>query len=143
MSAPDSSMADAKKLLREMVAEAQDMKSAAGGSVTDAVAAWLAPQYLVAAREKLTATDGHGRFEVLRIFMQDWAMLRRGDHSAAKLQLEREQLDWQRANTMSQKEKEFREWIQRPEIRAELFPERTGGISKETLQKIERELRLL
>lgn len=143
MSPPESNMADAKKLLREMVAEAQDLKSAAGGSVTDAVAAWLAAQYLVAAREKISATGEAGRFEMLRMFVQDWAMLRRGDHSSAKLQLEREQLDWQRANGKSQKEQEFREWIQRPEIRRELFPERKGGIAKETMRKIERELRLL
>ena len=143
MSAPGSNLADARKMLREMVAEAQDLKSAAGGSVTDAVAAWLAPQYLIAAREKLSATDGAGRFEVLRIFMQDWVMLRRGDHSAARLQLDREELDWQRANSKSQKEQEFREWVRRPEIRRELFPERTGGISKETMRKIEAELGLL
>ena len=130
-------------MLREMVAEALELKAAAGGSVTDAVAAWLAPQYLLAAREKLTATDGAGRFEVLRIFMQDWAMLRRGDHSAARLQLDLEELDWQRANGKLQKEQEFREWIQRPEILRELFPERTGGISKETMRKIEAELNLL
>jgi len=114
-----------------------------GGFVTDAVTGWLAPQYFLAAREKLSATNGSGRFEVLRTFVQDWALLRRGDHSAARLQLDREELDSLRANSKTQKEKEFREWIQRPEIRRELFPERTGGFSSETLKKIERELRLL
>ena len=71
--------------------------------------------------------------------MQDWAMLRRGDHSAARLQLDREELDWQRANGKSQKEQEFREWIQRPEIRREFLPELSRGISPETLKKIEEE----
>jgi len=126
-----------------MVAEAQELQQAAGGSVTDAVAGWLAPQYLLAAREKLAATGGDGRFEVLRVFMQDWAMLRRGDHAAARLQLDREQLEWQRATGQSQKEQEFRAWIQRPEVRRELLPEPARGISPETLEKIERELRLL
>jgi hypothetical protein len=126
-----------------MVVEAQELKAAAGGSVTDAVAAWLAPQYLLAARDKLTGTTGAGRFDVLRVFVQDWAMLRRGDHSAARLQLDREQLEWERANRKAQKEQEFREWIQRPEIRREFLPELTRGISKETIEKIERELRLL
>lgn len=135
--------AEVRAMLYEMVAEAQDLKQAAGGSVTDAVAAWLAPQYLMAAREKLTATVEAGRFEVLRTFMQDWAMLRRGEHSAARLQLDREELDWLRANSKSQKEKEFREWIQRPETREEFFPECTRGISLETLEKIRRELHLL
>jgi hypothetical protein len=143
VSAPGSNLAEAKTMLTEMVAEALELKAAAGGSVTDAVAAWLAPQYLLAAREKLTVTDGAGRFEVLRIFMQDWAMLRRGDHSAARLQLDREELDWQRASSKTQKEKDFREWIQRPEVRREFLPEIARGISKETMRKIEAELNLL
>jgi hypothetical protein len=140
---PDSSRTDALQVLREMVAEAQALREAAGGSVTDAVAAWLAPQYLMAAREKLTAAGGAGRFEVLRMFMHDWALLRRGDHAAARLQLDREQLEWQRATSQAQKEKDFREWIQRPEVRRELLPELAGGIRPETLRKIEEELRLL
>lgn len=134
---------EVRAMLTEMVAEAQDLKSAAGGSVTDAVADWLAPQYLLAAREKLSGTEGPGRFEVLRVFVQDWAMLRRGDHSAARLQLDREELDWQRANSKSQKEQEFREWIHRPEVREEFLPKSKGGISPETLEKIHRELNLL
>jgi hypothetical protein len=143
MSAPGSNLAATKTMLAEMVAEAQELKTTAGGSVTDAVAAWLAPQYLLAAQEKLTTANGAGRLELLRTMVHDWTLLRRGDHSAARLQLDREELDWQRANTQAQKEKEFREWIQRPEIRREFLPEITRGISPETLRKIETELRLL
>ncbi len=143
MSAGNPNLAKTKAMLSEMVAEAQELKAAAGGSITDAVAAWLAPQYLLAARERLSATAATGRLEVLRTFLHDWTLLRRGDHAAARLQLDREELDWQRANGKSQKEREFREWIQRPEILQELFPKRTGGLSKETLEKIERELNLL
>lgn len=142
MSAPGPNLADARQMLREMVAEAEDLKLASGGSVTDAVAAWLAPQYLMAAREKLTATDAAGRFAVLRTFMQDWAMLRRGDHSAARLQLDREELNWLRANSKFQKEQEFREWIQRPEVLEQFLPQVKPGISPETLEKIRRELHL-
>jgi hypothetical protein len=131
VSAPESNLAETKALLLGMVAEANDLRLAAGGSITDAVAAWLAPQYLLAARDKLAATNGGGRFEVLRVFMHDWALLRRGDHSAARLQLDREQLDWQRANSQAQKQKEFREWIQRPEVLREFLPDQTGGIRPE------------
>ncbi len=143
MNAPDPSRADALQVLRDMAAEAQAWKEAASGSVTDAVAAWLGPQYLLAAREKLAAADEAGRFEVLRTFLHDWAKLRRGDHAGARLQLEREELDWQRAASQAQKEKDFRDWVQRPEVRRELFPEHTGGLRPETLVKIERELNLL
>ena len=92
MSDPNSNLAETKTLLLDMVAEAQELKSVAGGSVTDAVAGWLAPQYLLAAREKLTSTNGSGRFEVLRTFVQDWSKLRHGDHTAERLQIEREKL---------------------------------------------------
>lgn len=143
MSASESKPAEALQVLRQMVAEAQALKEAAGGSVADAVAAWLAPQYLLAAREKLDAASEAGRFEVLRMFMHDWALLRRGDHAAARLQLDREELDWQRSTSRTQKEKDFRDWLQRPEVRRELLPELAGGLRPETLQKIEEELRLL
>ena len=92
MSAPNFNLAENKSLLLGMMAEANDLKSAAGGSITDAVAGWLAPQYLLAAREKLASTNGTGRFEVLRTFVQDWAKLRHGDHTAERLQIEREKL---------------------------------------------------
>ena len=136
-------IAETLSILREITADAADLKRAAGGSITDAVADWLAPQYLLAAREKLSGTEGARHWEILRAFVQDWAMLRRGEHSAARLQLDREELDWQRANNQTQKEKEFREWLKRPEIRAEFFPERSRGISPETWKKIEEELHLL
>jgi hypothetical protein len=92
MSAPNSNLTETKSLLLAMMAEAQDLKQAAGGSITHAVAGWLGSQYLLAAREKLTATGGAGRFEVLRTFAHDWAMLRHGDHTAERLQIEREKL---------------------------------------------------
>ncbi len=126
-----------------MQAEAQDLNKAAGGYVTDAVAGWLAPQLLLAARKKMDASDENARFEVLRTFVQDWALLRRGDHSAARLQLEREELELQRANSQTQKEKEFWEWLKKPEIREKIFPKQKPGLSKETLELIERELNLL
>ena len=143
MSATDFSLAEAKALLQEMAAETAELQRALGGSIIDAVADWLAPQYLLAAREQLSGAEGARHWEILRAFVQDWARLRRGEHSAARLQLDREQLDWQRANGQSQKEKEFREWLKRPEVRAEIQPEFTRGLRPETLKKIEEELGLL
>ena len=143
MSPPVSKLGETQTLLREMAAEAQELQSAAGGSVTDAVAGWLASQYASAAHEKLAGANGAHRWEVLRAFVQDWSLLRRGDHTAARLQLDREELDWQRAKGKSQTEKDFRDWVNRPEIRKVLFPEHTGGISRETMEKIERELKLI
>ena len=139
----DSDLTEIKTLLAGMAKEAADLKQAIGGSITDAVADWLAPQYLLAAREKLTGAPDARRWEILRAMVQDWTLLRRCDHSAARLQLDREELDLERANSKARKEHEFREWLRRPEIQKEFFPEPTGGISAETLRKIEEAASLL
>ncbi|MGA2242876.1 MAG: hypothetical protein ABSH11_12695 [Verrucomicrobiota bacterium] len=136
-------MAETKSLLLGMVAEAADLKRAVGGSITDAVAGWLAPQYLLAAREKLSGTDGARRWEILRVFVQDWATLRRGEHSAARLQLDRERLAFERKCVERAKLSEFWKWTKRPEINRKLWPPKRKGITKTTWRKIERELHLL
>ena len=111
---PNPDPAATKALLMAMAAEADDLRRAVGGQVSEVVAAWLVPQYAQAARERLSAVDGDARLEALRSFVQDLALLRRGDHSAARLQLEREHLELLRASTQAQKEKEFREWNPTP-----------------------------
>jgi hypothetical protein len=126
-----------------MAAEANELREISGGCITDTVAGWLAAQYLAAAREKLNGTEGSRRWEILRAFAQDWNLLRRGDHSAASLQLDREELDWRHANSKMEKEREFWEWIKRPEIQTALNPNSKPGLSEETLRRIESELRLL
>jgi hypothetical protein len=140
---PNSNLTETKSLLMGMVAEAQELKRAAGGSVTDAVAGWLAPQYLLAAREKVAGAEGARRWEILRMFVQDWAMLRRGEHSAARLQLDRERLAFERKCVERAKLSEFWKWTKRPEIKRKLWPPKRNGLTKITLRKIERELHLL
>lgn len=181
MSAPE--LNHTKELLAGMAKESAELRQALGGPVTDAVAGWLVAQYFSAAHDKLAGTQGVQRWEVLRAFAQDWAVLRHGDHTAERLRIERERLKlakrdtkekWRTkmeagldavaeeiknnpkakalfkplhelltAESQPRKEKEFREWLQRPEIRKEIFPELTRGLSPETLEKIERELKLL
>jgi hypothetical protein len=180
LSAAKTNVAEVRAMLTEMAAEAQHLEQAAGGSITDTVAGWLAPQYALAARKKLASTDGAESFKVLRMFVQDWAMLRHGDHTAARLQIERDRvnlserdakLKWRPtieaglgelgkylknnpdariayerlkklvvAENDPQLEKEFREWLKRPEIRREVLSELMGGLSPETLKQIEKEL---
>ena len=111
MSAGNAQRAEIKTMLLDMVAEAEDMKRTVGGSITDAVAGWLGSQYLLAANKKLAAAEGTGSFEILRLFVQDWALLRHGDHTAERLQLERERLK------LSQRDAELK---QQPVIEAGL-----------------------
>lgn len=117
MKAPASTLAEAKAALLAMTEEAAELKDAAGGSITEAVADWLAPQYALAARERLAATEGAERFQILRAFVEDWALLRRGHHQAGRLQIEREQLELDREQSNERMEKLFWEWAQKPENR--------------------------
>ena len=143
MSLPNAHQIEALAAIRELAAEARELQTAAGGSVTETVAVWLAPHYLLAAREKLSGATGEDRFDVLRTFVQDWNLLRRSDQAATRLQLDREQFAALQAERQTDKQAEFRAWIKRPEVLAELFPERKTGLSAETIAKIERELKLL
>ena len=142
----DSNMAEVKPLLAGMAKEAAELKQAAGGSITDSMADWLAPQYLLAARQKLGSAEGSQSWEVLRQMVHDWALLRRGDHSAARLQLEREELELQRANSQTQKEKEFCQWIENPEVREkykEYFPDPSRCLTPELLRQIEEAAKIM
>jgi hypothetical protein len=87
-----SAFAEAKFALVAMAVEADELQQIVGGSITDAVAGWLAPQYALAAREQLAALKGESRLKLLRAFVQDWALLRHGDQTAERLQIEREWL---------------------------------------------------
>ena len=88
----DSAVSEAKAALTDMAAEADELKHAVGGSITDAVAGWLAPQYALAAREQLAELNGESRLRLLRAFVHDWALLRHGDQTAERLRIEREWL---------------------------------------------------
>ena len=87
------SLEEAAAALREIAVEATVIERVAGGPVTEVVAAWLAPQYALAARRRLAAAESDAaRLETLRVFVQDWAVLRAGDQAAERLRLERERL---------------------------------------------------
>jgi hypothetical protein len=88
----DPAFDEAKAALVAIAAEADELKHAVGGSITDAVAGWLAPQYALAAREQLAELKGESRLKLLRAFVQDWALLRHGDQTAERLRIEREWL---------------------------------------------------
>jgi hypothetical protein len=88
----DAGLSETKAALAEMAAEASELEKAVDGSITDAVAMWLAPQYALAAREKLAQLTGQDRLRFLRAFVHDWTLLRQGDHTAERLRIERERL---------------------------------------------------
>jgi len=111
---------------------------------TDALAQWLAVRYAAAAHALAAAeASPEKEWRRLREFCGDIVELRRGDHSAERLRLEREWLALDRANTDQAREKLFWEWVKRPDVREKLFPNQRGGLSRATIEKIERELKLV
>ncbi|MCB1205881.1 MAG: hypothetical protein KDN18_16580 [Verrucomicrobiae bacterium] len=156
---PDPAVAVA---LADMAAETAGLEAAAGGSITDTVARWLASRYATAAREQLEELSGESRMKFLGECVRDWSLLRHGDHTAARLQLERERLELARGLTESQIADRFQEWLERPAVKRLLnqglgeeersrriralfgLPEKPQpGLSPETLSKIEKALNLL
>jgi hypothetical protein len=97
--------------VRRVVAEAQELSRAADGALTDNLAIWTAGRYAIATRQ-LAAKDGNGAVDwnLLRALCHDLVDLRRGDHSAEWLRIERERLEMDRAEQKEELEKRFWEW---------------------------------
>ena len=111
----------ALEMLGEMVAEGEVLKNQLGESVTDKLTSWVIPHYVAAARAKVAAAkDPNEQWSVLRILCADLVALRRGDHYVERLRLEGERLEATRQLTQEQKELEFQEWLQRPDVKEKL-----------------------
>ena len=90
----NAKFAEINNMLAEMKAETEELASAAGGSIADVAADWLAAQYLHSLRRHLaTLPEGPERVKLLRQSVCDVVALQRASHSAARLRLERERLE--------------------------------------------------
>jgi hypothetical protein len=94
-----------------VVAQAKELSGAADGALTDHLATWMAGQYAIATRQ-LAAQNGNGALDwnLLRALCHDLVDLRRGDHSAESLRIERERLEMERAEQKEELERRFWEW---------------------------------
>ena len=113
-------------------------------SLTDKLARWAAIQ-LAANAQAIVANEENPsiRWRRLGEFCAQVARLRRGELASQRLALSRERLELDKLNTDAEREKTFWKWTERPDIHEKLFPDRNKGLSPETLEKIERELKLL
>jgi len=97
--------------VRRVVAEARELSREADGALTDHLATWIAGRYAMATRQ-LAAENGNGGVDwnLLRALCQDLVALRRGDHSAESLRMERERWEMERKANKEDLERQFREW---------------------------------
>ena len=119
-------------------------QNALSGPLTGKLAHWAAV-HLAAFGQAMVAQEENAetRWARLREFCAQLSRLRRGDLFSERLSIERERLAVQNLNADHNREKEFWKWTERPDIREKLFPDKDHGLSPETLEKIEKELRLM
>lgn len=165
VSAPaGSTVPEIRQALSAMAAESAELRQAAGGPVADTLAEWLAAQYVLASRRLAREAGEQGLdLRTLAALNRDLVALRQGDHSAARLQIDRERLELERQRTEEKLHALFEDWLARPEVtdrvlgksRAPAERERrlreifglsqpaSRGLSPEVLSEIECALRVL
>jgi len=92
--------------------EAGELASEDRPPLSDSLALCVTARYAVACRD-ISTTAGPEGWRLLRELCADLVKIRRGDHSAGRLELERERLDQQREKT----EEEMFEWAMQRENR--------------------------
>ncbi|MCW5553183.1 MAG: hypothetical protein KIS67_13615 [Verrucomicrobiae bacterium] len=104
---------------RELAADAREITAATEGRLTDHLATVLAARYAAA----LGGWNGElsesfrRQLRTLRGLCQDIVELRRGDHSGARLQMERERLEREREKTEEEVVAHFQQWAENPAVR--------------------------
>jgi len=110
---------DALEMVRRLSADADELKQATAEPLGDKLAVWVAARYVVAAKSlsgRQQAGEG-ADWPRLREFCNDVVALRRGDHYAERLQIERERLEFEQNQAKKKTDEEFWEWASDPEIR--------------------------
>ena len=108
---------EALELVRNLSAEADDLKVAAVEPLSDKLGLWLAARYAVAARKLADQKDGELDWPRLRELCNDVVALRRGDHSAARLKIEQTRLDQEKEETEEELVVHFQRWAKNPKVR--------------------------
>ena len=103
---------------RELAADAAELQTATEGRLTDHLATVLAARYASA----ISGWDGQPteefrqKLKVLRGMCQDIVELRRGDHSGARLQMERDRIEEKREKNDQEMVGEFEKWAKKPAV---------------------------
>jgi hypothetical protein len=110
---------EALDMVRRVTAEVAQLQQGAAEPLTDKLAPWLVARYFVAARA-LAAENGAMDWKLMRQLCRDVLALRRGDHNAERLRLERERLQDERAQAAKKVEEQFAEWVADPDVREQI-----------------------
>jgi len=130
---------DAIARAAELAANATELAEAAPGRMSDHLAIVLIGRYAA----ELAAWDGsdpdelHRKLRSLRILCHDVVELRRGDHEAARLDMERIRLERDRDKTDQDAADYFARWIEYPSILECIRdPSATSQVRKQRIREI-------
>jgi hypothetical protein len=108
------------------------------GDFSEQLTQWIALRYGAMAHDlSLGDSDREKVLTHMRLFCREVLALRRGELSAGRLRVLERRLAIEEAVSEKEKEKEFWEWVKRPEIQAQLYPHRDP---EKTRQDVERML---
>jgi hypothetical protein len=109
---------EAREMARDMAEETAELQSPNVPSLTDQMASWVTVRYLMAVRKLIEASqDKEPDLKLLRNFLHDVVMVRRGDHSHARVKMHQEQLDREREKTDAELITHFQEWVEHHNVR--------------------------
>lgn len=129
---------EALEAVRRFGGDAAELSQAANGQLADHIAVCLTARIAMALQKPETEVeDPAAELQRLRLLCADLVALRKGDHNAQWLKMEREKLD------LALKKYDDETEDRRKEAEKAKRGPREGGISKETIALIERELKLL
>jgi hypothetical protein len=110
---------EALEVIGRVSADAEELQPDATSPLTDKLTPWLVARYFVAAR-KLVAENGEVDLKQLHQLCNNLVALRRGDHYAERLRIERERLHEERAQAGKKQEEQFVDWASDPDIREQI-----------------------
>jgi hypothetical protein len=97
---------EALAMIQTISADTDALKAASPDPITDKLALWLVARYAVAAK----SLRGAGDWQRLRELCFDLVLLRKGDHSAARLKIERERLEVEQEQLRKLRQEDFEPW---------------------------------
>jgi len=153
---------EALEIAERLGEDATEWNAEGRGALTDTLAFWLVARYAVATR-RVAETGGREGWRLLREMCGDIVELRKGDHTAERLQIERERLQLEKDKAEKWTDEKVEELLKQPQTKQrlcggglsaeerarrmrEIFalpPERKNGLSPEALAEIERAAKLL
>ena len=140
--------------------DAMEWSAEGRAPLTDTLAFWLVARYALATR-RVAETGGREGWRLLREMCGDVVELRKGDHSAERLRIDRQRLELEKARSEEDIRQKLPELVkkfginggtlseeERAQRTREIFKgpsdrNRNGGLSRETLAEIESAAKLM